>query len=46
MPKMPKKLVKSRKTQNATKLKEARKDIKAIFDRNAKGLPKPKIQST
>ena len=39
-------MVKSRKTQNATKLKEARKHIKSRSARNAKGLLKRKVQST
>ena len=43
MPKMPKKLMKSRKAQNATKLKEAKNYMKAIIARNAKGLQKPKM---
>ena len=43
MPRMPKKLMKSRKAQNATKLKQAEKDMKTIIARNDKGLQKPKM---
>ena len=43
MPKMPKKLTTYRKTQNARKLKLARKGLKTKIARNSKGLLKPKM---
>ena len=43
MTKMPKKLIKSRRAQNAAELKKGRQAIKAEISRNAKGLLKSKI---
>ena len=43
MPKMPRKWIKSREAQNATKLKKGTEAIQTKIARNAKGLLKPEI---